>query len=323
MMTDTATDVTSDPVDLSDFDDMWADAAAAEVGSTDDGTTESLEVTPEVITGLEDTDAVEGEVIPPVADKPEGASDEWDWSVHADKTVPVKIGDVEESVTLKELRDGYLRQQDYTRKTQQVAQVRDLAKWAQDVQQGFEVDPAGMIEAFKRAFRVDEAAKPDPLENIDEDLRPVYEQNLQLQQQIVQLQEAYERQEKERVLEGVKRDLEALKGEYGESFDPRETIMVAQQYNLPLREAHLLRMARTGALSAPAAPASPPVTPQVVAGAEVVDAAVQAAEAARLAGKQAAQGSTSGRRFKASEVATDQFDDIGELFEIIQNGSSS
>lgn len=310
--------------DLSDFADMWAEASEAEAGGSEDGTTDII---PEVLTGLEDetdTDNVEGEITPdaggPDTDKPESAaSDDWDWSANADRLVPVKVRGEELTVPLKELRDGYMRQQDYTRGTQEIANARRLAQWAQDVQNGFEVDPEGMLESFARAFKIDLGApKPDPLAEVDEDLRPVYQQMQQIQQENAELRAAWEQAEQQRTIEMVRHQLEGLKTEFGEAFDPKETILVAQQYNLPLREAHYLRSARLGT---PVVPPSPPTAPAV--GAEVVDAAAQAAEATRLAGKAAAQGTVPKSRFKASEIATTEFNDIGELFELVASGSQT
>jgi len=301
-------------VDLSDFSDMWAEASEAETGGSDTGTTDI----PEVLLGLEDesdTDAVEGEATPAAGEAVEVPEEVWEWSAYADKTVPVKVGDVETPVSLKELRDGYMRQQDYTQKTQLVAQQRHLAEWARDIQLGLESDPQGMIEAMARAFNVEYNGKTqvDPLADVDEDLRPVYEQNRQLQQQLQALMDRQEQIERERVVDGVRREIDGLKGEFGEAFDPKETLMLAQKYNLDLRTAHFTRIGQQYGVKPP-----DPAVP-------VVDtaAAEAAAEASRQAAKQAATGTVPQRRLKASEIATDQFNDIGELFELISGGSDS
>lgn len=80
----------------------------------------------------------------------------------------VTIDGAEVEVTLDELRNGYLRQSDYTRKTQGVAAERQrLANLAQ-LEQWLETDPAGTIAALQKAFGVTtaeaEEVEVDPVE---------------------------------------------------------------------------------------------------------------------------------------------------------------
>ena len=66
----------------------------------------------------------------------------------------VKIDGVEQSVSLDELRNGYQRQADYTRKTQELATERERLAQGEAIVQALESDPQGAIEALGNAFGV-------------------------------------------------------------------------------------------------------------------------------------------------------------------------
>ena len=56
-------------------------------------------------------------------------------------TYLVKIDGEESEVTLKELQDGYQRQADYTRKTQELSAERDRLRHAESIVSALESDP--------------------------------------------------------------------------------------------------------------------------------------------------------------------------------------
>ena len=57
------------------------------------------------------------------------------------ETYIVKIDGAESEVTLEELRDGYQRQADYTRKTQELSAERDRLRQAEAIASALESDP--------------------------------------------------------------------------------------------------------------------------------------------------------------------------------------
>ncbi len=59
-----------------------------------------------------------------------------------------------QEVTLAELRQGYLRQSDYTRKTQEVAAERKAAQWARDFQEHLRRDPMGTLQALAEEYKL-------------------------------------------------------------------------------------------------------------------------------------------------------------------------
>lgn len=98
----------------------------------------------------------------------------------------VTIDGAEVEVTLDELRNGYLRQSDYTRKTQGVAAERQrLAAMAQ-LADALEADPAGTITALQKAFA-------DQLGGDGAELDPV-EERLRAHDAFIQRQEAAARE---------------------------------------------------------------------------------------------------------------------------------
>jgi hypothetical protein len=104
-----ATIYTGDEIDI-DLDDD--DDAEIEVETDDDDT--------EVSDDSEDVDDDNPD------DTDDGATDEseFDWATVKDQKVTIKVAGVESEVTLDELRNGYMRQADYTRGTQQIAELR-------------------------------------------------------------------------------------------------------------------------------------------------------------------------------------------------------
>src|SRR5690606_15852468 len=78
-----------------------------------------------------------------------------------EQTFTLSIGGKEETVTLSELRDGYLRQADYTRKTQAVVEQRKaLEAQAEQVGKRYE-EAATIMEAVSQKLLGTPPAKPD------------------------------------------------------------------------------------------------------------------------------------------------------------------
>jgi len=75
--------------------------------------------------------------------------------------VPVETVEGAETVTIEELQKGYLRQADYTRKTQDLASQRQAATSAVEFYEAFRSDPAGFAqEIAQRAGLIEEGAQP-------------------------------------------------------------------------------------------------------------------------------------------------------------------
>ena len=110
----------------------------------------------------------------------------------------VKIDGQDQQVTLDELRNGYQRQSDYTRKTQELASERERLAQGEAIVQALEADPQGAITALAGAFGVSGGNQNTMQPDVDiEDLDPdevrlrriessIEEQNRALRQQNLQ-----------------------------------------------------------------------------------------------------------------------------------------
>lgn len=82
---------------------------------------------------------------------------------YADQLAQVLVDGEPQLVPLAELRDGYQRQADYTRKTQALAEERAAHERAVQLYQALDADPAGTLKLLQTAFAEELAPEvPDP-----------------------------------------------------------------------------------------------------------------------------------------------------------------
>lgn len=72
--------------------------------------------------------------------------------------VPVKVDGTEEFIPLEEARASYMRQADYTRKTQEIAQQRNELGWASAMKAALDQDPQGTIALLQQHYNVSQPA---------------------------------------------------------------------------------------------------------------------------------------------------------------------
>ncbi|ANS03969.1 hypothetical protein [uncultured Mediterranean phage uvDeep-CGR2-AD7-C12] len=72
----------------------------------------------------------------------------------AGSTYTVKVDGAESEVSLSELQQGYQRQADYTRKTQELASERQRLEQAEAIVSALEADPEGALTALSSAFGI-------------------------------------------------------------------------------------------------------------------------------------------------------------------------
>lgn len=154
----------------------------------------------------------------------------------------VKVDGEEREVTLDELRDGYQRQSDYTRKTQDLATERKRLQQAEAIVSSLESDPAGTLTALQDAFGVQTATapvfrEPDPYSTDWED-EPTVDPNAQ---RIANLEARLEQQDRTQRREQVEKQVVALKGVYGD-FDSQELYQHALTHRIGNLEAALTHM---------------------------------------------------------------------------------
>ena len=125
----------------------------------------------------------------------------------------VKIDGAEHQVTLEELQQGYQRQADYTRKTQELASERQRLQQAETIVNALEADPQGTLEALGGALGVQgNPGTQDDMSWEDED--PTAQRVAQLEAQVAQQAKTHRQQ-------ALDKEVARLKGVYGE-FDERE-----------------------------------------------------------------------------------------------------
>jgi len=159
----------------------------------------------------------------------------------AGEAYTIKVDGEESQVTLEELQDGYQRQADYTRKTQELADERKRLQQAEAIVSSLENNPAETLKALGEAFGL--TAQPQaPQSNNNEDYwyneEPEEDATAkrlsELEQRIAQQDRLSRRQQ-------VEKQVEDLKGQYGE-FDSSELFQHALRHKIGNLEAALTHM---------------------------------------------------------------------------------
>ena len=153
----------------------------------------------------------------------------------AGESYTVKVDGSEEQVSLDELRDGYQRQADYTRKTQELASERSRLQQAEAIVQSLEADPAGTLEALGDAFGVARATG-EPTGAVDP-----WDEPDPNEQRLATLEARLEQQDRVHRRQQVEKQVESLKGSYGE-FDASELYQHALKHKIGNLEAALTHM---------------------------------------------------------------------------------
>lgn len=178
-------------------------------------------------------DAV-SEAAPVIADTAsEGTATEpesWDWAEYGDRHVTVKVDGQEQRVPLKEAIDGYSRQSDYTRKTQELATERQRLAQAEAIYQALEADPEGTMRALQEALGVGNANQAESDEWVD----PTEQRIAVLEAQIAAQQEAARQA-------AIDTEIAGLKKSYGD-FDEAQLLAHAVKFGIPNLEAAYAHM---------------------------------------------------------------------------------
>lgn len=139
--------------------------------------------------------------------------------------VKVTVDGSEVEMPLSEALQGVMRQQDYTRKTQEVADIRRRAGQAMSLVDALEADPVGTLKQLTDIYEIDptngfQAAEPDPV-----------------QQKLREQERAINEMRQQSVQQQISTEVAALKQQYGE-FDVRSVADYAVQNNMTLTNAY-------------------------------------------------------------------------------------
>lgn len=166
--------------------------------------------------------------------------DEFDFESVKDKTVSVTVNGETFEVPLAELRNGYMRQSDYTRKTQQIAADGEVVRWAKVLQEGFQTNPHGTVQYLAQQFGVSLANEPDPWQELvenDPSLTPLVEHARRQEQELAELRREAQTTAQERESAAVRAELNAVQSKYPD-FNPQAVIPVALQNGVRLETAY-------------------------------------------------------------------------------------
>ena len=129
----------------------------------------------------------------------------FDIDQFGDQVLTITVNGIEQEVPVRELRDGFMRKQDYTRKTQTLAEQRSDLEQAQKLVAAIERDPAGTLKLLAAQFGVQ--ASSDDYDEFDEP-DPV---NLKIQELDRELARIRERENSQ----AIDREVSELKSQYG------------------------------------------------------------------------------------------------------------
>ncbi len=261
---------------------------------------------------IEDIDADEDsdeepEVDEDVSDEPS----EFDFEAIKDQLVEITVRGQTSRVPLAELRNGYMRQADYTQKTQQVAADMQVVNWAKEMQSAFAKDPAATIRELQEHFGlVDDS--DDEYADLDPEVQPLAKAVKAQEREIVRLQRAAqanaEAAQQSQVQAGVRAELEAMKSTYAD-FDPQIILPMAIEQQLTMVQAYKIWKADQTANGAKVTEATR---------AKADEAAERRAKAKRVAAKTTKGGSN---KSTSGDDSWKSFDTFEELFEFESNKS--
>lgn len=322
--------------DLSDMFNEVADEAAEElagVDNPDEGADHEEDVVlDEEIEDDEDTDTSEieddEEDLDIEDDEPVADADDFNWNEilekYGDRTVSLKVAGEDREVKLSDLPNMAMMREDYSRKTAEIADVKRAAQWALDVQESFANDPEGTLQAFADAYGVKAARElqqsledqPDPYEDLDPDvaavLRRMDDAEQRHQQELMQMRQRVDEFQNQQIMEEVKQEVKVIREEFGDELDHVEMLRVAATHNVPLREAAEYLVGRQYFAKS---------KEQLAAEAQAKEATQGRTQRDKARSKKRASG-TATKRFDASDVSVEDFNTIGELFEIEMNSIS-
>lgn len=164
----------------------------------------------------------------------------------------VKVNGEETTVSLEELRSGYMRQADYTQKTQDVAETQRQAETLQRFEARLDENPEETLLALAEAYDLDlgGAAKAEPTDDADTDDEWIDSADeSELAKQVRELTEWKKQAEAAQVSEAeakamaqIDADLEAVKVDNDDpDLDENELLALAVEKRIPnMQDAYIL-----------------------------------------------------------------------------------
>lgn len=187
-----------------------------------------------------ETDAEDIDVEGVETDDVDATEDGFDFDSIKDKTVSVTVNGETFDVPLAELRNGYMRQADYTRKTQNLSEVANLARWAHEMQEALQTNPVGTLKYLQEALGVSLSGEPDdPWADLDPEIKPIVNELQATRQELQELRARSEQAEQVRFQEQARFELDQMMAKYPD-FDPQVVLPIAIQEGLVMEKAYKL-----------------------------------------------------------------------------------
>lgn len=148
---------------------------------------------------------------------------------YGDYYAKVKVDGEELEVPVKEALQGYQRQADYTRKTQELSQRAQQVQFWEAVDRAMQADPASTLQFLQSQYGISQAqvaanTSYDEYDSEDWFTDPSEKKIAQLEQQLQQVTSYFEQQQASQLLDQV---VGTLQQKYGEDFDPKAVITEA------------------------------------------------------------------------------------------------
>lgn len=138
-------------------------------------------------------------------------------------------------ITLDEAKNGYLRQADYTKKTQELAEMRSRLAEAEAISAALQRDPYGTIEALKDAFGIPDAPTTRKKSSADDDFLFLDDEDVPARAEddrIAALEAKIAAQERAANQAALEAELYGLHDQFGD-FDDSELFAHAIRGNFP------------------------------------------------------------------------------------------
>ena len=149
-------------------------------------------------------------------------------------TYTIKVDGAESEVTLGELQQGYQRQADYTRKTQELASERQRLEQAEAIVSALEADPQGALSALSTAFGIEDTRQPSSTDEWADEPDPT-------EQRIASLEAKVATQSQTARKQALEKEVAVLHDKYGE-FDADALYRHALSNRIPNLEAAYAHM---------------------------------------------------------------------------------
>lgn len=137
----------------------------------------------------------------------------------------VTIDGEAQEVSLDELRNGYQRQSDYTRKTQELAETRKRLSSAERLANALDTDPVTTLKALNEAYQIDGMSQAE------------WDEMDPQEQRIAKLEQQLDEQRARDARSTIESEFRALESEFGD-FDRNDIAGYAFKHGLTVTDAY-------------------------------------------------------------------------------------